>query len=193
MRASRGGRERGRGRGKEDSKEWDPVTELVRDGKIRTLEEIYLYSLPILNRSLKDECAEDHARPKADSCRSVPVSRRSSPSVTLTASSVSASSAARKWPPPSAVPLSWPSCRSCRFAVVTGVTISASPTPCSARSLASAVTVLVHLNPVRIVPAPVPKKLLQMAGIEDCVGVAKLEIRVTSYTNLSGGSSAMLR
>ncbi|KAL9694316.1 hypothetical protein quinque_013601 [Culex quinquefasciatus] len=37
------------------------------------------------------------------------------------------------------------------------------------------------------------KKLLQMAGIEDCVGVAKLEIRVTSYTNLSGGSSAMLR
>ncbi|KAL1398037.1 hypothetical protein pipiens_009274 [Culex pipiens pipiens] len=67
--ASRGGRERGRGRGKEDSKEWVPVTELVRDGKIRTLEEIYLYSLPILNRSLKDECAEDHARPKADSCR----------------------------------------------------------------------------------------------------------------------------
>ncbi|KAL9704525.1 hypothetical protein quinque_008043 [Culex quinquefasciatus] len=54
-------------------------------------------------------------------------------------------------------------------------------------------TVLVHLNPVRIVSAPVPKKLLQMAGIEDCVGVAKLEIRITSYTNLFGGSSAIVR
>ncbi|KAL9706477.1 hypothetical protein quinque_009995 [Culex quinquefasciatus] len=50
-------------------------------------------------------------------------------------------------------------------------------------------SVLVRLNPVLsdtgIVPAPVPKKLLQMAGIEDCVGVTKPEIRVTSYTNLS--------
>lgn len=44
------GRGRGRGRGKEDSKEWVPVTKLgrlVRDGKIRNLEEIYLFSLPI--------------------------------------------------------------------------------------------------------------------------------------------------
>ncbi|EDS44898.1 ribosomal protein S2 [Culex quinquefasciatus] len=44
---------RGCGRGKEDSQEWIPVTKLgrlVRDGKIRTLEEIYLYSLPILSR-----------------------------------------------------------------------------------------------------------------------------------------------
>ncbi|XP_075154185.1 small ribosomal subunit protein uS5-like, partial [Haematobia irritans] len=46
---SRGVRGRGRG-GKEDSKEWVPVTKLgrlVRDGKINSLEEIYLYSLPI--------------------------------------------------------------------------------------------------------------------------------------------------
>ncbi|XP_057672674.1 40S ribosomal protein S2-like [Diorhabda carinulata] len=41
---------RGRGRGKEDQKEWVPVTKLgrlVKDGKIRSLEEIYLFSLPI--------------------------------------------------------------------------------------------------------------------------------------------------
>lgn len=68
-----GGRGRGRGRGarggrgKEDQKEWVPVTKLgrlVREGKIRTLEEIYLYSLPIkefeiidtfLGPQLKDE------------------------------------------------------------------------------------------------------------------------------------------
>ncbi|XP_056646864.1 40S ribosomal protein S2-like [Diorhabda sublineata] len=46
------GRDRGRGRGhgKEDQKEWVPVTKLGRlmiDGKIRSLEEIYLFSLPI--------------------------------------------------------------------------------------------------------------------------------------------------
>lgn len=45
----RGGRGRGRG-GKEGEKDWVPVTKLgrlVKDGKIKTLEEIYLYSLPI--------------------------------------------------------------------------------------------------------------------------------------------------
>jgi len=63
----RGGRGRGRGRGKEDSKEWVPVTKLgrlVRDGKIQSLEHIYLFSLPIkefeiidkfLGPDLKDE------------------------------------------------------------------------------------------------------------------------------------------
>jgi small subunit ribosomal protein S2e len=62
------GRGRGRGRGgKDDAKEWTPITKLgrlVREGKILSLEEIYLYSLPIkeseiidhfLLRSLKDE------------------------------------------------------------------------------------------------------------------------------------------
>ncbi len=49
-RGGRGGRGRGRGgRGKEE-KEWIPVTKLgrlVKDGKIKSLEEIYLFSLPI--------------------------------------------------------------------------------------------------------------------------------------------------
>merc|ERR1711944_141411 len=46
-RGGRGGR--GRGRGKEE-KEWVPITKLgrlVKDGKIKSLEEIYLFSLPI--------------------------------------------------------------------------------------------------------------------------------------------------
>lgn len=61
------GRARARGSKEGTQKEWVPVTKLgrlVRDGKIRSLEEIYLYSLPIkefeiidffLGRALKDE------------------------------------------------------------------------------------------------------------------------------------------
>ena len=66
-RGGRGGRGRGRGDKEGNQKEWVPVTKLgrlVRDGKIRSLEEIYLYSLPIkefeiidffLGRALRDE------------------------------------------------------------------------------------------------------------------------------------------
>ena len=53
----RGDRGRGRGRGRggrggrgKEEKEWIPVTKLgrlVKDGKIKSLEEIYLFSLPI--------------------------------------------------------------------------------------------------------------------------------------------------
>jgi len=71
-RGDRGGRGRGRGRGRggrggKEDKEWVPVTKLgrlVKDGKIKSLEEIYLFSLPIkefeiidhfLGPALKDE------------------------------------------------------------------------------------------------------------------------------------------
>jgi len=53
----RGGRGRGRGRGKEEEKQWQPVTKLgrlVKDGKIKTLEEIYLFSLPIKEYEIID-------------------------------------------------------------------------------------------------------------------------------------------
>merc|ERR1712201_23835 len=58
----RGDRGRGRGRGgrgggKPEDKEWIPVTKLgrlVKDGKIKSLEEIYLYSLPIKEHEIID-------------------------------------------------------------------------------------------------------------------------------------------
>jgi len=71
---SRGGDrgDRGRGRGgrrgprrggaKDESKEWQPVTKLgrlVKAGKIRSMEEIYLHSLPI-----KEYQIVDHFLPK---------------------------------------------------------------------------------------------------------------------------------
>merc|ERR1711936_97799 len=52
--ADRGG-VRGRGRGKEE-KEWVPITKLgrlVKDGKIKSLQEIYLFSLPFKDEVLK--------------------------------------------------------------------------------------------------------------------------------------------
>merc|ERR1711962_1430255 len=70
--ADRGGRGRGRGRGRggrggKEDKEWIPVTKLgrlVKGGKIKSLQEIYLFSLPIkefeiidffIGPALKDE------------------------------------------------------------------------------------------------------------------------------------------
>jgi len=50
-------RGRGRGRGDKDSKEWEPCTRLgrlVKAGKIKTLEEIYIYSLPIKEAEIID-------------------------------------------------------------------------------------------------------------------------------------------
>jgi len=63
--ARRGRGERGRGRGaggKDEEKTWIPVTllgRLVHDGKIRSLEEIFLFSLPI-----KEYQIVDHLCPK---------------------------------------------------------------------------------------------------------------------------------
>jgi len=54
----RGGRGRGRGRGpKTDKEEWVPVTKLgrlVKDGKIKNIEEIFLFSLPIKEYQIVD-------------------------------------------------------------------------------------------------------------------------------------------
>ena len=57
-RGGRGGR-RGprRGQGKSEEKEWQPVTKLgrlVKAGKIKSMEEIYLHSLPIKEYQIVD-------------------------------------------------------------------------------------------------------------------------------------------
>lgn len=73
---------RGRGcrahRGKAKDKEWIPVTKLgrlIKDMKIKSLEEIYLFSLPIKESEIIDFFSgsipkawgsEDHARAEAD-------------------------------------------------------------------------------------------------------------------------------
>jgi small subunit ribosomal protein S2e len=62
-RGDRGGDRRGRGRGrgrrggKQEEKEWQPVTKLgrlVKAGKITSMEQIYLHSLPIKEYQIVD-------------------------------------------------------------------------------------------------------------------------------------------
>lgn len=54
----RGGRRGGRRGGNKDEKEWQPVTKLgrlVKAGKIKSMEEIYLHSLPIKEYQIVDQ------------------------------------------------------------------------------------------------------------------------------------------
>ncbi|VDP27438.1 unnamed protein product [Soboliphyme baturini] len=187
----RGGRGRGRGRGrgvggrgKDSEKEWVPVTKLgrlVKDGKIKSLEEIYLYSLPIkeyeiidffLSSTLKDEVlkimpvqkqtrAGQRTRFKAfvaigDFNGHVGLGVKCSKEV---ATAIRGAIIAAKL---SVVPVRrgyW------------GNKIGKPHTvPCKVTGKCG--SVLVRLIPAPrgtgIVSAPVPKKLLHMAGIEDC-------------------------
>lgn len=58
----RGGRDGGRGGNSDDAKDWVPVTKLgrlVKEGKIKTLEEIYLHSIPIKEFQIVDHFLKD--------------------------------------------------------------------------------------------------------------------------------------
>jgi len=188
----RGGRG-GRGGGKDGEKEWVPVTKLgrlVKDGKIKNLEEIYLHSLPIKEheiidfflgkgrgRELKDDVlkimpvqkqtrAGQRTRFKAfvaigDHNGHVGLGVKCSKEV---ATAIRGAILAAKL---SVVPVRrgyW------------GNKIGKPHTvPCKITGKCG--SVMVRLIPAPrgtgIVSAPIPKKLLQMAGIEDCYTSAR--------------------
>uniref|UniRef100_A0A8C4REV9 40S ribosomal protein S2 n=1 Tax=Erpetoichthys calabaricus TaxID=27687 RepID=A0A8C4REV9_ERPCA len=112
--------------GKSDDKEWVPVTKLgrlVKDMKIKSLEEIYLYSLPIkeskiidffLGSSLKDEVL-----------KIMPVQKQTRAG--------QRTSAPRKLLQPLGEPSFWPNCPLCQSDEDIGETRSANHTPSLAK------------------------------------------------------------
>jgi len=102
---------KGKGKGKGEEKEWVPVTKLgrlVKDGKIQTIEDIYLHSLPIkeyqivdsffVGGTLKDEVMKIHPVQKMSSAGQTNRFVCYCWSVTRTVTSVSAINVQKKSP-----------------------------------------------------------------------------------------------
>jgi len=177
----RGDRGRGRGRrgrrggAKSEEKEWQPVTKLgrlVKAGKITSMEQIYLHSLPVKEYQivdyflpkLKDEVMKIKPVQNRPAPVSVLVSRPLSSLVTVKAMLVLESRPPRKSLLLFVPPLSSPSSVFFPSVVVIGVPTLVSLTLCLQRRAASVVQSLSDLSPLPVVPVLLPPPLLSVSS-----------------------------
>merc|ERR1712002_176470 len=183
------GRGRGRGRGKEGEKEWVPVTKLgrlVKDDKIKSIEEIYLASLPIKEAEIINKFLGPQLKDEVLKIMPVQKQTRAGQRTRFKAFVAIGDFAAHLG---LGVKCSKEVATAIRGAIILaklsivpvrrgywGNKIGKPHTvPCKVTGKCGSTVVRLIPAPrgTGIVSAPVPKKLLQMAGIEDCCTSAR--------------------
>ncbi|TPX43626.1 hypothetical protein SeMB42_g04660 [Synchytrium endobioticum] len=162
------GDRRGRGRREEEEKKWVPVTKLgrlVADGKIKKIEELYLFSLPIKEYQIVDFFLP---KLKEDVMKVMPVQKqtRAGQRTRFKAFVVIGDGAGH-------VGLGVKCSKEVANAIRGAIILAKLSVVPVRRGYWGTILGDPHTVPAKVTAAPVPKKLLQLAGIVDCYTSAR--------------------